>query len=64
MEAALRAGCIRADPAEIGRLAADDMDPIGDVHASVDYRLQAGSTLVGRVLAEALAQVSTEAGNG
>jgi len=53
-----------ADPAEIGRLAADDMDPIGDVHASVDYRLQAGSTLVGRVLAEALAQVSTEAGNG
>ncbi len=53
-----------ADPAEIGRLAADDMDPIGDVHASVEYRRQAGSTLVGRVLANALAQVSTEAGNG
>ena len=46
-----------ADPAEIGRLAADDMDPIGDVHAGVDYRLRAGSTLVGRVLADALSQV-------
>lgn len=53
-----------ADPAEIGRLAADDMDPIGDVHASAEYRLRAGSTLVGRVLADALAQLSTEAGNG
>ncbi len=53
-----------ADPAEIGRLAADDMDPIGDVHASADYRRQAGSTLVGRVLAEALSQLTSEAGNG
>jgi carbon-monoxide dehydrogenase medium subunit len=53
-----------ADPAEIGRLAADDMDPIGDVHASVEYRRQAGSTMVGRVLAKALAQVSSEVGNG
>ncbi len=53
-----------ADPAEIGRLAAEDMDPIGDVHASVEYRRRAGSTLVGRVLANALAQVNTEAGNG
>ncbi|WP_419928143.1 FAD binding domain-containing protein [Candidatus Poriferisocius sp.] len=53
-----------ADPAEIGRLAADDMDPIGDVHASAEYRRRAGSTLVGRVLADALAQVTTEDGNG
>ena len=52
------------DAAEIGRLAADDMDPIGDVHASADYRRRAGSTLVGRVLADALAQLTTEAGNG
>jgi len=53
-----------ADPAEIGRLAADDMDPIGDVHASAEYRLRAGSTLVGRVLAAALSQVQKEAGLG
>ena len=51
-------------PHEIGRLAADDMDPIGDVHASVEYRRRAGSTLVGRVLADALAQVTKEDGNG
>ena len=53
-----------ADPAEIGRLAADDMDPIGDVHASAEYRRRAGSTLVGRVLAGALAQLTMEDGNG
>lgn len=65
VEAALMGvAAAEADPAEIGRLAADDMDPIGDVHASVEYRRQAGSTLVGRVLADALAQVTQEAGNG
>ena len=53
-----------ADPAEIGRLAAGDMDPIGDIHASAEYRRRAGSTLVGRVLADALAQVAAEDGNG
>ncbi len=53
-----------ADAAEIGRLAADDMDPVGDVHASAEYRRRAGSTLVGRVLADALAQLRKEAGDG
>ncbi|MCY3578159.1 MAG: xanthine dehydrogenase family protein subunit M [bacterium] len=53
-----------ADPAEIGRLAADDMNPIGDVHASADYRRRAGSTLVGRVLADALSQLTQEENGG
>ncbi len=53
-----------ADAAEIGRLAADDMDPIGDIHASEEYRRRAGSTLVGRVLGDALAQLTTEASDG
>ena len=53
-----------ADAAEIGRLAADDMDPVGDVHASAEYRRRAGATLVGRVLADALSQLNQEAGNG
>ena len=65
VEAALMGlSAAEADPAEIGRLAADDMDPIGDVHASAEYRLRAGSTLVGRVLAAALSQVQKEAGLG
>ncbi len=53
-----------ADPAEIGSLAADDMEPVGDVHAGADYRRRAGSTLVGRILADALAQLSQEANGG
>ena len=53
-----------ADAAEIGRLAANDMDPLSDVHASADYRRQAGSVLVGRVLADALSQLTQEADNG
>ena len=65
VEAALMGmAAAEADPAEIGRLAADDMDPIGDVHASAEYRRRAGSTLVGRVVANALAQVTKEDGNG
>lgn len=53
-----------AGPVEIGRLAADDMDPIGDIHASAEYRRRAGSTLVGRVLADALSQLTQEADSG
>ncbi len=50
------------DAGEVGRLAADDMDPVSDVHAGANYRRRAGSTLVGRVLAQALSQL--EAGDG
>ncbi len=53
-----------ADPVEIGHLAAGDMEPVGDVHAGADYRRRAGSTLVGRVLARALSQLSQEANGG
>jgi len=38
--------------------------PIGDIHASEEYRGRAGSTLVGRVLGDALAQLTTEASDG
>ena len=53
-----------ADPVEIGRLATEDMAPLGDVHASAEYRRRAGATLVGRVLADALGQLTSEAGHG
>ncbi|WP_420637462.1 FAD binding domain-containing protein [Candidatus Poriferisocius sp.] len=65
VEAALLATTVAdAYPEEIGRLAADDMDPIDDVHAGARYRRQAGSTLVGRVLADALSQLGGEADGG
>lgn len=65
VEAALSGLAVdEVDAAEVGRLAAQDMDPVGDVHASAEYRRSAGSTLVGRVLADALVQLTEELKDG
>ncbi len=49
---------------EVAKLAASDMDPLSDVHASAEYRRSAGTTLVARVLNDALTQLNGKAQNG
>ena len=40
-------------PAEVGRLAAAGIDPVGDIHASAEYRREAVAELVSAAVAEA-----------
>jgi carbon-monoxide dehydrogenase medium subunit len=54
-EAALLAG---ADAAEVGRLAADGLDPGDDVHASGAYRKQVAGVIVRRALTQAIQEAN------
>ena len=50
-----------ADWAAAGELAAGQVDPEGDIHASADYRRQLARVLTGRALAEAAGRVPRQA---
>jgi carbon-monoxide dehydrogenase medium subunit len=50
-----------ADPAEIGRLAASELDPPGDIHASGPYRRQIAAVVVERALRAALEEATGRA---
>lgn len=53
-EAALTAAGVDVDVREVGRLAAADLDPTDDVHASGAYRREVAAVAVARALSEAL----------
>jgi carbon-monoxide dehydrogenase medium subunit len=46
------------DPGAVGALAASELDPVGDVHASADYRRSVAGVVVTRALARALEEAS------
>jgi aerobic carbon-monoxide dehydrogenase medium subunit len=55
-EAALIAGGASTDLADIARLATEDLDPAGDIHATGAYRKQVAAVVVRRALAAAVAE--------
>lgn len=51
-----------ADLRDIARLAADEIEPEGDLHASAEYRLDVACALIERAIADALHGVKTMTG--